>query len=377
MTPTKLIGRALILLTLFAVGYVYWRGHGGAVIRRADVERATVPPRLNGTHPCVFADITAGGAIQPALGQCATPTEHHGSRERVEADLRYGAFILRETDLLVNGKMEIPLARAYFSNAPGYPLAFGLNSNLQYDSAPVGSRFPYTYINLLLEDNDFLFYKRISSGTGYKDAVYLHTETSSRFYKSTFAWNGNGWTLRLADGSEMIFPEAYEAKNLAQGAATQIIDAAGNKLVLQRDSERNLQQVLSPDGHWIRFSDDDQGRIVRAEDSNGDSVRYLYNFDGMLVNAIRSSGADRTYDYDFRLMTSVTDEHGRVLVRNSYKDGILAKQVYANGDVYTYAYDWAPGKLYANSSIVTLPDGSQKRIDVAASVPDSLRNREQ
>ena len=277
----------------------------------------------------------------------------------------------------MNGKMEIPLARAYFSNAPGYPLAFGLNSNLQYDSAPVGSRFPYTYINLLLEDNDFLFYKRISSGTGYKDAVYLHTETSSRFYKSTFAWNGNGWTLRLADGSEMIFPEAYEAKNLAQGAATQIIDAAGNKLVLQRDSERNLQQVLSPDGHWIRFSDDDQGRIVRAEDSNGDSVRYLYNFDGMLVNAIRSSGADRTYDYDFRLMTSVTDEHGRVLVRNSYKDGILAKQVYANGDVYTYAYDWAPGKLYANSSIVTLPDGSQKRIDVAASVPDSLRNREQ
>lgn len=376
MTPTKLIGRALILLTLFAVGYVYWHGHGGAVIRRADVERATVPARLNGTHPCVFADITPGGAIQPALGQCATPTEHKGSQERVEVDLRYGAFILRETDLLVNGKVEIPLARAYFSNAPGYPLAFGLNSNQQYDVAPVGSRFPYTYVNLLLEDNDFLFYKRISSGTGYKDAVYLHTETSTRFYKSTFAWNGNGWTLRLADGSEMIFPEAYEAKNLAQGAATQIIDPAGNKLVLQRDSERNLQQVLSPDGHWIRFSDDDQGRIVRAEDSNGDSVRYLYNFDGMLVNAIRSSGADRTYDYDFRLMTSVTDEHGRVLVRNSYKDGILAKQVYANGDVYTYAYDWAPGKAYANSAIVTLPGGSQNSIDVAAFVPDSMRNRE-
>jgi len=171
MRPTKLIGRALILLTLIAVGYVYWRGHSGAVIRRADIERATVPARLKGTHPCVFADITTDASMKPALGECATPTEHHGSQERAEVDLRYGAFVLRQTDLLVKGKVEIPLARAYSSSAPPYPLAFGFNSNHQYDAAPLGSRFPYTWVKLMLEDNDFLYYKRISSGTGYKDAV--------------------------------------------------------------------------------------------------------------------------------------------------------------------------------------------------------------
>jgi hypothetical protein len=74
------------------------------------------------------------------------------------------------------------------------------------------------------------------------------------------------------------------------------------------------------------------------------------NFDGMLTNADRSSGADRSFDYDFRQMTTVIDEHGRVLVRNFHNDGRLSKQVYANGDVYTYAYDWAPGKSFANSA---------------------------
>jgi len=147
--------------------------------------------------------------------------------------------------------------------------AFGRNSNHPYDIAPIGTRNPYTYQMIVLEDGDFLYFDRISKGTGYADSVFQHTETSSRFYKAIQSWNGKGWTTRLADGSEIRFPESYDAQNLAQGAPYEMRDAKGNNLELHRDPQRNLQEIKTPHGHWIRFSYDDSSRIKRAEDDAG------------------------------------------------------------------------------------------------------------
>ncbi len=166
---------------------------------------------------------------------------------------------------------------------------------------------------LALEDGDLLYFNRISAGTGFADAVFQHTETSTRFYKATVNWNGNGWTLRLTDGTEVSFPESYSAKNIAQGAATEIRDASGDRLELQRDSNRNLQTIKTPHGHWIRFTYDGQSRITKAEDDKGNWVRYGYGADqyGMLLYAIHSSGRERHYEYQKALMTTITNEHGR------------------------------------------------------------------
>src|SRR5207245_9952405 len=114
---------------------------------------------------------------------------------------------------------EVPLTRSYDSSdwVHSNPVhAFGKNSNHPYDIVPVGTRNPYTYQMILLEDGDFLYFDRISKGTGYADAVYQHTETYTRFYNATQTWNGNGWTMKLADGWEIRFPEAYSAKNAAK-----------------------------------------------------------------------------------------------------------------------------------------------------------------
>ena len=193
----------------------------------------------------------------------------------------------------------------------------------------------------------------------------LHTETSTRFYKSTIRWNGNGWTLQLADGSEIRFPEAYNARNAAQGAATEMRDPFGNVLALQRDSERNLQKILTPHGHWIQFHYDGQTRIVQAEDDNANSVKYAYNNDGMLTSAIHSSGAERNYEYDGRLMIAIRDEHGTTLVRNWYESKHLVRQLFANGDEYHYDYTWSKNGTYVDSHVVvTLPDHSTSRIQV-------------
>ena len=50
------------------------------------------------------------------------------------------------------------------------------------------------------------------------------------FYDSQIAWNGDGWTFKFADGSEVMFPEAYSARNYAQGAPTAIPTAQAESL---------------------------------------------------------------------------------------------------------------------------------------------------
>ena len=67
-------------------------------------------------------------------------------------DLRYGSFVMRETDLYVTGSIEIPLTRTYTSTDwlhRNHIHAFGQNTNHAFDIAPVGSRNPYTYLLVL------------------------------------------------------------------------------------------------------------------------------------------------------------------------------------------------------------------------------------
>lgn len=381
-TPAKarktkaVAGWVLILSTLAAVGYE-WFQPKGATISKADIQSSLVPAHLEGTYPCVYGSVSGRRAVS-ALGVCTTPTSHAQPDDRFETDLRYGSFVVRQTDLPLSDILNAPLERAYSSSdwgSPSHEHAFGINANDSFDIAPTGSRFPYTYMNLMLEDNDFLYFKRVSPGTGFADAVYLHTETSTRFYGATIAWNGDGWTLRLRDGAEMIFPEAYAAKNLAQGAAFEIRSAKGDKFLLKRDAQRNLEAVVTPHGHWIHLQDDDQGRIVEATDDAGRSVHYRYDVRGMLSDAIYSNGVKRHYEYQNSLMTSVTDEHGDVLVRNWYRDGVVVRQLFDGRDQYNYDYSWVPGSHYVKKVIVTLPNGKREDIFPGTSVSAFLRGQ--
>ena len=364
----------LMAVTTVAAFYAVLPSVHKATIKPEDVQRATVAPRLDGTHPCVFASVS-GAHLVTGLGQCATPAWDRREVDRFETDLRYGEFVLRQSDLFVKDVFDVPFTRSYTTQDwDGRPHAFGRNSNHPYDIAPTGSRWPYTYITLMLEDSNFLYFKRISEGTGYADAVFMHTETSTPFYKAIIAWNGSGWTLRQADGTEVHFPESYNAKNRAQGAAFDLTDAGGNKLKLNRDRQRNLKEIRTPHDRWLRFEYDGKARIIHATDDNGNSVQYGYNQDGMLISAYQSSGAARVYLYQGFLMRAVMDERGRTLVRNWYDDSkILIAQVFANGDVYRYRYQWGPNRHYADKVVVTLPDHSEKEISPAETVPDYIR----
>ena len=331
-------------------------------------------PTWDGGYPCVYA--VAGTESAPEIGNCTTPVPMSlASKEivdRFETDLRRGSFVLRQTDLVVSeAGFQLPLTRTYTSQdwvPQNKNHAFGLNANHPYDIAPLGTRNPYTEQYLVLENGDFLYFPRVSAGSGYSDAIYRHSETGSSFYKATQQWIGNGWLTKLQDGSTILFPESYSARNLAQGAATEMTDAAGNKIELVRDSKRNLREIRSPKGGSIKLSYDGDDRIVRAEDDQGRWTTYTYSAKGFLTDVVHSTGNSRYYYYENGLLTWARDEKGRMLIHNSYDSDWIVDQTFANGQTIHYSYDLSKNKRYSERVRVTLPDGSVKTIEPSGSV---------
>ena len=351
------------------------RARPNELVRQLLRHTDTAVPRIDGKFACVSATVE-DSKPHAQLGKCAMPTEHSGPVDRFEADLRYGNFIVRQTDLYVNDVFDVPLTRSY--NSGDYlnrNPAFGRHANHPFDWSPVGSRFPYTYLMTVLEDGDFLYFPRVSPGTGFEDAVYQHTETSTNFYKAVIAWNGNGWTLFREDGSTLLFPESYYSTSGAQSAPYAMRNADGNTLNLIRDKHRNLMEIQTPHKHWIRFEYDGNSRITKAVDDQGNSSEYRYDGNGMLTDVTFSTGLARHYTYEDDLMIEVADEKHQVLLRNTYDHRWLVRQDFGEGEIYSYSYDFSRRTdTYADSATVTPPSGTRMTVIVGDSVPEDRKN---
>lgn len=267
-----------------------------------------------------------------------------------QVDLHSGVFVLRQTDLFVADSMPLVLTRTYrpWSN---YVRAFGVGTNHPYDICPTGTRFPYTYLDINLEDERQIHFPRISKGTHYSDAVYRHSDTSSEFYGAQIAWNGDGWTLDFRDGRRILFPEAYHSKTFAQGAPTEMRGADGSRIQLKRPKVRNLETLVSPLGHAITFKYDEANRVVEAADDAGNTRKYRYDKTGHMETVSDDQQVLYRFHYeallhgdgyDPYLMTAIEDGQGKTLIRNRFNDrGEVATQTLADGRVidYDYLYD--------------------------------------
>jgi Domain of unknown function (DUF6531) len=315
-------------------------------------------PVWDGAYPVTrIAQLpSSGGApkFSHTLAILKPTLQHDAPLNTFEVDLRSGAFILRQTDIFLKDAMPLSLTRTY--NAWDRQVrAFGMGSNHPYDVAPTGTRFPYTYLDINLEDGNSVRFPRISQGTGFADAVYEHSSTASEFLGARIAWNGNGWTMALGNGVVFLFPEAYNAKSLAQGAATEMRNSKGQRIRLERDAQRNLRRVISPSGRSIDFIYNGT-RIDAAQDDRGRSVGYWYDDAGHLTAVSDNAKHWTRYTYDRDLMTTVQDETG-VLLRNTYDNGRIVEQTVADGSVYRYRYVRnREGDL--EQTLVTMPDGA-------------------
>lgn len=327
------------------------------------------PPAWDGSQPWLVISPLAGSSplrFQTSIS-LVKPTLHHDLPvNEFVVNLSNGNFKVRQTDLFVPDIMPLSLTRTSDAWTP-QSRAFGVGTNHPYDICPTGTRLPYTYMNLNLEDGYEVYMPRISKGTGYADAVFRHDKSSSEFYGAQISWNGNGWTLVLRDGRKIYFPEAYYAKNFAQGAATEMVDAQGHRTQLKRNQARNLEQLISPSGHTITFKYDNADRIVEAKDDAGHVRKYSYDASGHLDTV--SDEAHVLYRFEYQrllkepgydpwLLTAVLDGDWKVLLQNKYLWGLVSEQKLASGEIYRYEYRYQGREVIQTS--VTLPAGEKK-----------------
>jgi len=328
------------------------------------------PPAWDGSHPYLTISPVAGSVpikFISAIALIPPSLRHDAPINEFQVDLSSGRFVLRQTDLFVQDVMPLSLTRTYV--VWGYhSKAFGVGANHPYDICPTGTRNPYTYMDLNLEDFYYVHMARISKGRGYADAVFRHSETSSEFYGAQVAWNGDGWTLSLRDGGSMYFPESYAAKNCAQGAPTKIVDPAGHRIELKRSNVRNLEELISPSRHRITFKYDAADRIVEAEDDAGNIRKYSYDRTGHVETVSDATGVLYRFEYapllreagfDPWLLTAVLDRDWKVLLHNKYLWGRVSEQTLADGEVYRYEYQLQGPEVVQTT--VTLPSGKKKQ----------------
>jgi RHS repeat-associated protein len=330
--------------------YVYGRG-------AVTPDRQQVAP-----DPGVFLYKFTGAMIAPpslAGGPAPGPPGDNGT-DGDPVHLGTGQFVQRSTDLALPDLMPIGIDRAYRTN-DSISRSFGIGATHQFDMFLTGT--PYTTLDLVLPDGTRVRYNRVSSGTGYTDAIFEHTSSATQYFKSRIYWNGIGWNLDLRDGSRITFPESLSASRPAQAAANGMRDRYNNSIALTRNAAGDLTRVTSPNGRWIELTYDANHRVTQARDNANRIVQYVYDASGRLWKVTNPAGGvtEYTYDTSHRMLT-IKDPRGNVFLTNEYNAaGRVVKQTQADGTTYLFAYT-LDGSGRVTQTDVTNPRGHVRRV---------------
>lgn len=310
----------------------------------------------------VIYEFTGFMIASPGLAPGSGPP--HGDPDGNDGDpvnLSTGLFVHSTTDLALVDTMPVALTRTYRQNDLA-SRAFGIGGSVGYDLYLVGDAFPYTYQDLVLADGGRVRFTRISPGTSYSDAVY-ESLSPTVFHKARLSWNGDGWDLKLKNGSVWVFPEAFSVPRAAQSAVVRMRDRHGNTINLTRAANGNLTKVSSPNGRSIELTYDAGNRVTQAQDNIGRTVNYTYDGGGRLWKVTDLAGGTTEYTYNSsHQMLTMKDARGVTALVNEYDaSGKVVKQYQADNTTYQFAYTLdADGRV--TQTDVTSPRGRVRRV---------------
>jgi RHS repeat-associated protein len=266
-----------------------------------------------------------------------------------------GLFSAQKTDLYLPDVIPLALTRTYMSG-DGQARPFGYGMMHAY-AMFLWSANQYQEADLVLPEGTMIHYVRTSAGTGWTDAVFEHTATPTAFYKSTIAWNGNGWNLTRKDGSVYVFGE---------NAPLQAIkDRYGNTVTITHANGQtgNIARVTSPNGRYIALTYDTSDRITQASDNIGRTVGYTYDTNGNLSTVTDPESNVTTYTYDTsHQMLTIRDGRNIVYLTNQYDtNGRVSQQTLADPNA-TYQYSYTVSSGSVTQTDITDPRGHVERL---------------
>lgn len=269
-------------------------------------------------------------------------------------NLATGLFVLRKTDLFLPGVLPITLTRT-FQSENRIPGAFGQGMTHSYQIT-LSSINNYVEADIILPDGGQIHYNRISSGTGWTDAVYEASSTPTKFYKSQITWVGEAfgghWELVLKDGTVYVFGENAPLQSIR--------DRYGNTIVLTRTNGQsgNITNITSSSGRWIDLTYDGSNHITQIKDNIGRVVTYNYT-NGFLTSVTDPNGGITEYTYSGGHIMTIKDARGIVYLSNEYNvsrpnygPDLVSKQTQADGTTYNFTYTFDCG---ACQPVICLP----------------------
>lgn len=282
----------------------------------------------------------------------------HCAEDGDPVDCATGLFIERKVDLYLPDVMPIVLERTHISRDT-LSRPFGIGATHPYQIFlwnPNGGG--YQEVDLILPDGDHIHYVRISPGTGYIDAVFEHTNSQTKFYKSQIVWNGNGWNLTLKDGTIYVFGDNAPLQSIR--------DRYGNQITLTRSGGQmgNITKITSPNQKFIAMTYDSLNRITQATDNLGRIVKYEYDSLGRLSKVTDPMGGITEYTYEqfFHKMLTIKNPRNNIYVTNEY-DGNqrIFRQTRADSTTFQFTYVTdGNGKIVQTD--ITNPRGYVRRL---------------
>jgi predicted Zn-dependent protease len=263
----------------------------------------------------------------------------HGETDLEVLDiyLHYGLLLSRRTDFYLPAALPLELSRV-IRTQDSLSRAFGIGGNHNLNIWPVGNKWPFTWMDLILEDGGRYHYRRSDWGVGYWDAVYAVEPTITDFYSSSVTWNWPGWKLVRQDGRTYFFPDGGGVQRPEQGALIGVQDAWGDTLRLQRESTGNLVNASFGNG-WIRFQYDSHYRMTEARDSAGQEVLYRYSSEGCLEEVADAEHHLTKYGHEgTRCPTSMAIDGRLVWTAQFDKADRVTKLELASGETYEFTY---------------------------------------
>jgi YD repeat-containing protein len=259
--------------------------------------------------------------------------------ETVEVDLRYGLLLDQRTDFWIAEKgIPLELTRV-LRTQDSRSRAFGIGGNHNLNVFLVGDKWPFTWIDLVLENGGRSHFRRSNWGFGYWDARFTNRDMSgSKFAGSRIDWAWPGWTLK-GRGMTYEFPDPGGATHPEQAALIGIEAYNGDRLALVRDAAGNLLRARLTDQNELAFTYDSQNRVTGIYENNRGRFEYSYDATGHLALVKDADQRVTEYGYDEAGRMNRIVQDGKEVCTLKYDGGDRVKsETLGSGRTYLFEY---------------------------------------